>query len=202
MAFLGKSRVLKSNGEWVRIDSLSVGDGVQTYVSASGTNTDFGDERVNIGSLAASTITSIDSSSLVSDFTDGNSRAGDREHGMYLFSGSNNSWTGSLMTSKTKVYTGKGFLSLDDGPDNINFETPYLNSLESGSYSSNDGWHIVRDISFFAVNDEPFSELSELAKTASLDEDQDIYFRPDTKLYKLTVADNDSYIVGQYIVHQ
>ena len=60
MAFLGKSRVLKSNGEWVRIDSLSVGDGVQTYVSASGTNTDFGDERVNIGSLAASTITSID----------------------------------------------------------------------------------------------------------------------------------------------
>lgn len=202
MAFLGLSRVLKSDGNWVRIDELSVGDSVQTYVSGSGTNTNFGEERVNIGSLAASTITSIDSSSVVDDFTTGNAKQGDREDGMYLPSGSFNSWTGSLISSDTKIYTSKGFLAIDDGPDNVTYGTYYLNSLESGSYSSNDGWHMVEDVAFFKTNHPELSDMEEASASASLSEDQDLFFRPDTKLYKLTVADNDSYIVGQYIVHQ
>jgi len=186
MAFLGISPVLKSDGNYIPIQDLVVGDEILTYVSASGTTTSSNEERVNIGHLTSSTITSIDTSSLVQDFINDNLIVGEDSHGLFFLSSSVNIFENTRFSADTLIYTQKGFKNIN----NLTEGFSYLNSLESGSYSSNEGWHQIKDIEFYTVTENDTTE------SLGINE-----FDKITPLYKLEVQNNESYVVGQFIVH-
>lgn len=195
MAFLSCSQVMLSDGTFKRIDQLTIGESIKTYVTSSESTTVDGIQKKNIGSYTSASVQSIISSSVVADYTNRNGRNGDVEAGLYYIRfGTDNSYDESKFSIDTQIYTNLGFESIEftTGSNNIGDTTFILDSLQETEFVNNEGWKKVSNIEFYKVNDienEGFSgsEANQIILDSS-------------PLYTIETSDGNPFIVSNFIV--
>ena len=202
MAFLPCSKIMLSDGTFKRIDQLTIGESIKSYVTSSETSTLDGVNINTIGSYTTSSVSSIDSSSLVSDYTDDNAQTGNAVAGLFSFGlgvlpdrvGEGKIYDETKFSVDTEIYTEHGFVNLLSNDPHITNSTYVLDSMQETEFANDVGWKKVNVIEFYSVNDK------DLDYSASY-QDFDKFILDSTPLYKIQTDDNNPYIMGNFIIN-
>jgi hypothetical protein len=189
-AFLPSSKVMVSDGTFKRIDKLEVGESIQTYVESSETHEVNGITYNNIGTYESSTVATITSSSLVSDYKTANARLHFLEEGLiYLPFDTENVFDESKFSIDTEFYTNQGFKQI--GADFHLSQHLILDSLNIPS-DDNSGYKAVANIDFYKTND--------VVMPATASAGDDYVILSETPLYTIETTNGNPYIVSNFII--